>query len=99
MPRDLRREVRVNWILTGIWAVVWLAMLVFAPSDIDGIIGLGAFVALMALLSWHHAHQVKRGRQPWGVPWEKLQPVVIVIASAAVALVVVLTIWGLPLGG
>jgi hypothetical protein len=99
VPRDLNREVRVNWILTGICAAGWLTVLVLTPDDLDGLIWLGAFTALMALLSWYHAHQVKRGRQPWGVRWEKLRPFVAASFAIGLTVVVVVVLWGIAARG
>jgi hypothetical protein len=90
VPRGLKREVRVSWILTAIFAAGWLVLLISTPDDTDGLIGLGAFTALMVLSSWHHAHQVKQGRQPWGVPPEKLRPFPIVLIAAALVVLMVL---------
>jgi hypothetical protein len=73
MPRNLRREVRVNWICTAALALIWIANLVFLPFEPGAATAFGLLVLLVALLSWRHARQVRRGQEPFAFTAEQVR--------------------------
>lgn len=72
MPRDLRRAVRVWWILTGIVVVTWLVVLIYFPQNIKVLIGLGTSAVSLALVTWHLERAARTSERTWA--WRQLLP-------------------------